>query len=174
MKSRGYVLLSVLIFMIIFSLVGIHALNASLNSLKNNEHLWQRTSAWYYAHQALTSIEKQLLTYQPTCMLPWISATEVARKPIDWWQHRCSGNLAGIRYYYCLELLAKEPCMKGRSNDQLLYNAEFYRITLIAVPNLKGAKIVLQSIMVKAQQQSSICTEKPRILHVGRQLWRAL
>lgn len=171
-ETRGTVLLAVLVFMSLISFIGMHALNVSLNAIKVNEHLWQHRKAFYAAHQALSTIEKQLVTDYAVCKVSWIAAGEIAKKPMSWWRHRCSGNLAGIRYYYCLELLAKEPCARGKSNDQSLFNAAFYRISVLALPNLNGAKLIVQSVVVKAQQGDNICTEQPRIVRLGRQMWR--
>lgn len=173
-KCHGFVLLSILVFISLSSLLGLHALNLALNNVKRTEHLWQHERTWYSAQQALTMIENQPIVSHAACLVPWISSAELAKKPMTWWQHRCSGNLAGIRYHYCLELLAKIPCVKGKNTDQSLFNAVFYRISLLALPPIKGAKIILQSVVVSAQQIEGICTGEPRVVHVGRHMWRSL
>jgi len=175
--SSGFVLITVLVFIQIFSIISLYSLIYAFDSLKRNNHQWTGDINRLTSHMLLQQLETRIATDQTACVIAVTPAPQLAQKPISWWQqHACSDNVRGIRYYYAIEFLGDDPCgvIKENAINQSLI-AKFYRITLYLLPDkLKGAKYIIQSSIVLPGVQTSVCEGKLHTIYPGRQMWREI
>lgn len=140
-------LIIVLIFLQIFTVLGLLELKQAAMNIRAQEHLWVRELALFNADQALTGVERTALQGVLECHIPVTPALELIQHTKDWWQTAaCSGNFAEFRYYYVMESLGGQAC--------------YYRITLHAEPNIN-----LQSTI-------SLCGSLERHIKIGEQMRR--
>jgi len=175
--SYGYVLISVLVFIQVFSIISMFALVYVFDSIKRNNHQWIGYVYRLKGHEILRQLETKIESDQAICLLPTIPAPLLAHKPISWWKlHTCSDNVSQIRYYYAIEFLGNDPCGemgKNVMNQPLM--ARFYRITLYLPPDtLQGAKYIIQSSVALPAVQTSVCKGKLHTINPGRQAWREI
>jgi hypothetical protein len=176
-KMNGYILFVVLIFLQIFSCLGLYELTAiSLTLRKNNHHLI-RESYLLQAQKILKNLEEDVIAGHPTCLVTISSASIPARMPLRWWQQKsCSRSNRAVRYYYRVESLGNDACAVISKNQ---YNhimpAAYYRITLLmAMDKIRGAKLILQSTLAKPGTDPLSCPGKMHRVTLGRQMMRQL
>jgi Tfp pilus assembly protein PilX len=175
-SDKGFVLLIILVFMQIFSILTCVGLASVSAAIRINRDAWQSYTFKKAAVRELDTLETALLTTGPQCVIPILPAGELARKSISWWQeYSCSSNLAGFRYYYVTENLGKDSCSLLDKDTDHIVIADYYRITLLALPAKKlTAKLILQSTMVKASNDSLPCDRDKHLVTAGRQMQREL
>src|ERR1700722_20385475 len=123
--QKGYILFIVLIFLQIFSLLGLFGLNSSLLVLKANSEVWERDKLFLHAQSILHVLEERALIHGPSCLVPLMPANLIAKKSLAWWQqHACHG----MNYYYVTEPLGINPCAIVAENSN---GTQYYRITLM-------------------------------------------
>lgn len=174
---HGFVLLIVLVFLQLFSLLGLYGLTTASITTRTNRHLWQRDRDLLVSKKLLHDIENQLSADSLTCVIQRLSRSVLARKPISWWQQNaCSGNLIEMRYYYVMETLGNDPCgVLGKDDNNQAVIPKYYRITLYVLPDkMRRAKLILQSTMAKQSEERSICSGTPHQVELGRQMWRPI
>jgi hypothetical protein len=175
--SSGFIFVTVLIFLNLFSLLSIYSFMQLSEALKKNDHFFQNKRDSIEIYKILKLIETQRVQGIGGCIIPITPAMELAMKPISWWQlNTCSDNVSGIRYYYAVELLGNANCafIKKVINNQLI-SVKYERITLYALADkITGAKYRIQSTIAIPNDEISSCNTKPRWVHEGRQMWREL
>lgn len=155
-KNRGFILIIVLIFLQIFSLIGLFNISSLTQVLKSNSHLYQ---SYYLRHKSLAFLQELEREIKPECLIPIIPAPLLAKKPASFWQvHACHANVDGIRYYYSMEWLGEDACAE----------AAYYRITL------KAGHYLLQSTLALALSESKVCEGRKHVVKPGRQWLREL
>lgn len=175
--SNGFVLVTVLVFLQVFSLMSLYSLMYASATMKGNDHLWYGYIYRVKSNKILHRLESSAMTDMQACIIPVTPATVLALNPTAWWQlNTCSDNVDGIRYYYAVESLGGDPCgIMGKSNNNQLLTAEYYRITLCALPDkLKGAKFLLQSIIALPAVNAARCQRNLHLVKPGRQFWREI
>lgn len=177
LSSSGFVLVTVLLFLQVFSLISLYGLMYASTTMKRNDHLWYGYNDRLKSNQFLQKLESGVVLDPAACNIPVTPSPVLARKPISWWQlHTCSANADGIRYYYAVESLGDDPCgvtEKGNRNQWLIAN--YYRITLFMLPDkLKGAKYLLQSTIALSGVQALACEGNLHRVKPGRQTWREI
>lgn len=177
MRAHGFVFLTVLIFLQLFSLMGLYGLMHSATTIKINQHSWQREMDLFTAQHILHELEENFLHGNITCVIHRISATTLIYQPVSWWQqYACRDHANEIEYYYAVEVMGKDPCGGMSMVDQSqIVIPKYYRITLFMLSaNIKNAKIILQSTIVKPTDEISACAGKMHQVMSGRQMWREI
>ena len=176
-KQHGFILLVTLFFLQIFSLCTLAEFMLIRLNLKSVRHRLERSHHVLESLTIFKALENDALLQLPDCMIPAIATQTLVQHPITWWKrHGCSGAIDSILYYYILESLGSNPCQiieKIDENHNIIAN--YYRITFISLLHaLRINKIVLQSTIVTAKQNTQPCTDTPRHVKIGRQIWREL
>jgi hypothetical protein len=134
-SAQGYVLLAVLVFLQIFSLLGLFALTQANLVLKTNASHWLATGYRQTTISVLAEVEARVMRDPSACVMPLTAAADVAVKSESWWQQNaCMISAQGAIYRYVVESLGQDLCGVFESNDNRLMHAENYRITLFALP----------------------------------------
>ncbi len=171
-SERGFVFISILIFLQIFSLLSMYELLAAANMMKRIGEQEQHEKYVLTADQCLKELEAGMPHSIPACIIQTIPSAELARKPLTWWQqHTCHANSHQIQYYYAIEALGRDDC--GMVDDSSVAN--YYRNTIYLLANkLKHAHIVLQSTIVLADHANSSCQRIAHHVKLGRQMSREI
>lgn len=173
----GFALLTVLIFLVVFSLMSVSRLMNITFMIKSNGDLWQRDTHLYSTKQMLQAAEANIPNALLSCRIPVTSATFFSKQPISWWQaYACRDTLNDVSYYYVVESLGSDPCgrVKGQDEDGL-FIPQYFRMTLASfLDTHKGSKIILQSTVVKASDPFAICKSGLHDVGEGRQMWRMI
>ncbi|TAK78791.1 MAG: hypothetical protein EPO11_00910 [Gammaproteobacteria bacterium] len=158
-KSKGFTLFVVLIFLQIFSMMGLYGLTTVALIIKMNQDEWQREVNVDNARTVLyglTTIDGL------NCFIPITSPSALAKQTMDWWQsNACSGNSAGNPYYYVVESLGKDAC--GVIGGQI---AAYYRVSL------RFGTILLQGTLAQGDEMASC--DQPHHVVAGYQMWREI
>ncbi len=176
-SSKGFVFFSILIILQLSSLLGMTALQQTVNTMKQVDHFWQRRVWTDWGQRALSQQEDRLSVNLSDCMMPLISAHEIAKKPLSWWRtHTCRGEFEKNLYYYAIERMGEDSCVViGNANDLRPVTVNYYRMTLFALPErILGAKVILQSTTAVASDEILSCQGKIHFIHLGRQMWREI
>jgi hypothetical protein len=175
---QGHVLIIVLVFLMIFSFMGLHSLIYTAEMIKTTHDKITKDNNLLSANQLLKQIENHLVSSTSPCMVPLMPAFMFAKKPLFWWQHYgCHGRFRDAEYYYVIEFLEKDSCgiiKEKQYNDNLAF---FQRVTLCFSPRQSIVeKIILQSTIVKPieRENTITCPNRTRVLRVGRQTLRRL
>jgi len=174
---RGFVLLTVLVFLQIFSLISLYSLTTVSAMMKSNDHLWQSDHTRLKSHAILQRLESTLTRDISACSIPLTPATVLAKKSLVWWQlHACHGKVNHIEYYYTIESLGNDPCaiIEMRDGNPSMM-ATYYRMTLYALPYpLKSAHFVLQTTVALSTAHMATCEQKVHLIKQGRQGFREI
>ena len=166
-----------LVFLQIFSLMSLYGLMTAGSTIKRYRQRWQHEHQFLLTKQRLRHIEKYWVTTAPSCQIPVILATSIAKKPISWWQqYACSDKLNRLNYYFVVEVIDKEPCgvLEKKLFNQIV-TVEYRRITLLSLSNeTNGIRILLQSTIATLMDSASPCQGKPHRVILGRQGWREI
>ncbi len=177
LSERGFVLMAALMFLQMFSLLGVLLLMTAMLQLKSTHHVWKsEKNAWLSLH-IQTEIESRILQALPACIVTAMPSENIARMKKSWWkQNGCSGEKAGARYYFVIEALGTDPCsvMTDKANHQPT-PVGFYRLSLyVNFTQERDAKIILQSTIARTEYTQSVCTEKLHQVSGTRQMRRQL
>ncbi len=81
----------------------------------------------------------------------------------------CPGNLPQIHYYYTVERLGGDGC--GADHQAV----NFYRITLVALPNQRHkVTLRLQSTVAALAKEKIPCQNNVHQVTLGRKMWREI
>ena len=171
---RGFVLFTVLIFLQLFSLLGVLSLMSAILELKSTYHAWRQDKERWKSLQIMNGIESDMLNHLPPCEIAPLSTEKIVDMPNAWWQaHACSG---GKHVAYVIENLGLDPCSVMMRKDSNTSQAViFYRLTLRnAALKEKSAKIILQSTIAIPSSARATCAEVLHPVRAGRQMRRQL
>jgi Tfp pilus assembly protein PilX len=176
-SRQGLVLIAVLIFLEIFSILGLYELQANLWESKLTQRFWVKSVMGSAAKATLAKAENNLLQSLSNCKIQTTSASTLASHEIAWWHAvSCAGIFRMFQYYYVIEFLGNDPCAYLQGIDESSASiAEYYRITvLIASLHDPGQKVMLQSSIVRPAMQDRICNTRRHGVTQGRQMMREL
>lgn len=172
-KQDGFILIITLIFLQIFMLLGLFALQSHLWLNRNSRQFMFKQDMKQAAEYQLQQAEKQLIQSHLYCHIPITAAAILVAKTTSWWQSvSCAGNFQSFQYYYVVESLGDDICADV---DQSQSVASYFRITLLMMSKLTSAQhIVLQSTVIKSHAITSLCMGSHHRVMVGRQSSREL
>jgi hypothetical protein len=170
---KGFALISVLIFLHIFSMLALFGLSSAALALKNTHHAWLHDKNLRLAKQILTELETEATQHLPACVISSLSTTKFIAKSKTWWQLTgCQGEQEGMRYFYVLESLGPDACAVIPGTK---FQADYYRITILCYPaNFVGTKIMLQATLIRPKILRSHCTALAHPVKIGEQMQRQL
>jgi len=175
-KSAGFVLMTVLIFMQLFSLISLYSVTTASVIMKSNDHLWQGMKLRQNSQAILQRLSSHVMANNNICFIPLTPASDLAKKTLTWWQLMgCRDNVNGIRYYYVMESLGEDPCaiMQNNSINQPVI-AHYYRITLCIIPESKPYCYLLQGTTALPRAATLTCQQKSHTVTKGLQSRREL
>ena len=138
-RKNGFVMLSVLVFMQIFTLLGLMAYLSVCLSLKSNAQAWKNLKQKWQATRLLQQIE--VTNLGSFCMIVKTPISHLASMSDSWWQqHGCKSGEA----YYVIEAL------DDVSNNQPVI-ASYYRITLrlLSADNILMQRVVRKVLSIR-------------------------
>ncbi|MDR3478797.1 MAG: hypothetical protein P4M14_12300 [Gammaproteobacteria bacterium] len=178
-SCRGFVLITVLLFLQIFAILSLYALQTNLLQNKIAGQFWHKHLEQVSAEALLLSLEKNKQLDASACVVPSMSVITFTTQTIDWWQSvSCTGNFNLFQYYYVIERLGADACSyieQANEGGSIRVKANFVRLTLLLVnqQNL-NEKVMLQTVLVLASLNDEICETTPYRVTPGRQSWREL
>ena len=175
-KIRGYILVVVLLFLQIFSLIGIYMDRHASQIIRKQADNWEEYLKQSVAEKISRGIEKNIYYGMDSCVLPVMSPAEWRKKSISWWEHHtCSDSDIKIRYHYAIEYLGWDACAVINTNSDLLTKTGYYRVTLMLMElNKVNANYLLQTTVAVPANETTICKDKIHIVQEGRQMQREL
>jgi Tfp pilus assembly protein PilX len=175
--QQGVALLAVLIFLEVFALLSLFALQQQEWNSQLTKRLKIRNTGLVLAEQTLTTIENHLLITDPACLIPTTPAPILNRKSLAWWRSvSCAGNFQAFQYYYVVEFMGMDACatVAGEA-DKMETPVAYYRVTLAFTPlSDPDLKWLLQSTMVRRATSDAVCTGPSHAVPLGRQRWQEL
>jgi Tfp pilus assembly protein PilX len=168
-KSRGIVLIMVLIFLGVFALLSLYALQTIIWENKTTDLYWRKHKLILATDFALQQVEANIKNAHTNCMIPITAVSKLISQ--DWQSLSCTGNFSLFQYYYVIEFLGPEPC--AQTGKKTI--AAYYRITLMALQNPDtGMQVIMQSTTAEPEASSGNCREKIYNVTSGRQSLRLL
>lgn len=174
-NDLGIVLISVLLFLQLWTMLGLYLLQASLFSQKISQTYRQHYSLLSLTNNILQGIELHTIPDDAMCMIRQTTRHDLVFKSFDWWQtYACKQGLDKIDYYYVIEPLSVNVCMKSHDDVESLIPVKYFRITLLAYSNNKVFREFLQSTVIKLDNTHRDCADGYVDVRLGRQSWRRL
>jgi Tfp pilus assembly protein PilX len=169
LEEKGIALVSILIFLLIFSLLAWSILSRTELQLRMSRYINHASSLFYTAEQALDTGECAL-NAQPSSQLCLFQAP---LKPAPWvtTYYACSLKTTPIASYYVIEKLPTYTPVCAIGNDKTQGAAEYYRVTAWASYQ-DNLPIVLQSTYVLVG--IAPCVKGVASVKAGRLSWREL
>lgn len=174
MISRGYVLLTTLVFLQLFTLLGLYALSAVAMRYRFIGEQFQHQLQLAAAERELTKLEKNVPL---KCFIPVVPASILAAKSQSWWRSAgCASSDAAFSYNYVIEkLMPNERAVVVNSDNNQCDKPYYYRITLAVIPHAPSCeKVVVQSTVVTKSEDIVPCDAANETVYTGRQMWRHL
>jgi hypothetical protein len=172
-RPQGMALISVLLFMLIFTLLSLAAMENNLLEKKMNIASWRKMQMEATGKQALARIIRQL---PKQCMIkPTPVDTLLAQSFTKWQQSSCIGNMRGFLYYYVIEPMGSDACAQLACGQLPGANADYYRISVLIVDAQHiTVKTFLQATVAVASPVRQVCHGKSRVIKGGVQTFRIL
>lgn len=170
-KSSGFVLIIVLVFMQVFALLSWCAIEGVLLEMKMLQQHQVSSQVMSNAEQILKKVEDSLLHYQSSCLIPQIESAQLLSRSLHWWQSSvtCAGIFRLFQYYYVVEFLGNDPCATVTS--AALTTVNYWRITILVKPFVGSEKVWLQSTIATASDIRADCHGVFHDINIGRQSW---
>lgn len=171
MDETGIVLITVLLFLQLFTILGLFALQNGFLAKMTSQAFYQHDKDQRQAEYILSEVEKN---GSVSCLTTVTERNDWISKPLDWWKSSamCAGHKNHYQYYYAIESLGEDPCayMEGQANKL----AHYYRVTVLVLSENQKQKELLQSSIIKMDNMVRECEGKPHPIIPGRQMWRIL
>jgi Tfp pilus assembly protein PilX len=172
-SQKGFILITVLLFLQIFILLGLYALLTSIVAKKISTSHWQQQVTTTVAESILHDIELKLSTDNMLCLIPVTSRDVMLSLPPV--SATCSGNIKQFKYSYIVELLGQDPCAETADANPQPIIVDYFRISLLVIMQDGHSKIALQSVITKLNHyQQSYCPSGHHRIDLGRQMWREI
>lgn len=175
-NQSGFALIIVLIFLQIIALLGIYSVESVIQAEKMSRLNAKQVLTFIQAEQILSLIEKNFLKTIPSCIIPQTPPSVLMSEPFNWWQsqERCAGIFQLFQYYYVIEKLDVDACIKMTFLDPDRHDiGKYYRITLLTIDKKNEAREMLQSTIITLDNTLQRCDSDEDIF-IGRQMWREL
>lgn len=166
-NKRGFILLTMLMFIQIYFLLGLTAIEKVLHSEKLNGHKNSRRIAKNEGLLLMRQLEATFNDQLPACFLSSLSLENVRRyEPDSWAAYACSGNIKDFHYDYMIEKLGSDHCALIENHEGRV--AVYYRLILRLKPvKHKESDTLLQGIYVKAEKSNESCSDKQKRMKRG-------
>lgn len=173
MKSSGFVLLVMLIYIQVISLVAVQSLLLSGGMLKTNRQSLIVGEMLRSAIAIMKSIDE---SDAAACMVERQSLVMLKRHELGWWQvHGCRFNGGNNINFYVRERLGIDTCAALLSPNKQMVAPIIYRNTLLQVSGLNHhVRAILQDTIAVESRTLPACNQEIRVIQHGRQMLRRL
>jgi len=167
-QEQGAVLITVCVFLIILSLVGIAAMDEALLQTKMSYHTRQKNQARTTAESGLILTQALFLKGSSfNCMQSWQGSAFYLQQSTTWWQspNKCQAQFQQQSYAYFLSLIRTEPCfyqevpLSPINKPLKKYGAEFYKLIVWAPSDNPQISSVLELNLVRASMPALLPNE---------------
>ncbi len=173
-RKRGYVLLTVLLFIQIYALLTLSVLEQIileqhlLSEQKNRRHLLEA------AERRLSQLLQGYSEETSFCALSPLAPEQLSQQPLAWWlSSACTEKNGSWRYYYIVENLGMDPCAQIRGHPQ--GQAAYYRLSLLTDREEdENQKVLLQATLITESSHSEHCDHLRHWVDLGPQSWHEL
>lgn len=161
-KTKGYVLLVVLVYLQLFGLLILSALSDRGKLQKQiQEKLWH----FRQRHEARVILAQLDRTYQSSCLRPVSSTAYMLHQPFSFWQtFACHGRDGLAEYYYFWQDLGIDRCHRMNEGDGRGQSVRYVRLTLVYA----GAAVIVQDTHASPTQLALDCHEDIKDVSPGR------
>lgn len=169
-KQSGFVLNTMLMLLIIFSLLAISATEISIIEIRISNHMLHREHLLQTTMLCLQQAETVLIQHEYSQALSTEVASDAQYHDQKWWQEKAE-NFSPYELFV-IEKIANVPCSQIQGAQQS--GVDFYRVTARAIKNPADEGIIMQSTFAKLAEQSLVCNNPQKIhaIKAGRQSWR--
>jgi Tfp pilus assembly protein PilX len=170
-QQNGFILLIVVIFMQIIALLTLSVLANTREEIKFNQLHNQRQKLFFQTEAYLHKTQTAFKIQDNSCVIAISSSNALLAKKLSWWQSHanCHESLsANADFYWVVELIATDPC--AQISSQPLRFAQYFRLSGLGVAE-NGAKVILQSTFIKADNERQICRGLIHHVNPGVQSW---
>lgn len=173
-KQQGYLLFSVLIFLHLYTLLGLNTLALVASNEHENSLLQAQDRLKQQARTLLTRLERQLARKIPSCQLSFPATKELKNKNVAWWQAQaCRVQESTYKAYYIVEPLDVDPCALIANYE--FYQAAYYRLHLLLVStSLSPQKLSLKATFARPIMTANHCATRRHTVPFGQQSWQEI
>lgn len=173
-EQAGFVLPVVLLFIQIYALLGISALEQVF--LEQKLLVDQKSARLLFneAESTLARLAASVDELSQICSISHFPRREQKRPALQWWlSHSCSDKWSLFRAYYVVEKLGADPCAQIRGGKAS--GALYYRLTLLLMKEQdEGQRVALQTTVVRESPNLEHCDRQPHSVDLGAQSWHQL
>ena len=147
-KSRGFVLIVVLLFLAVFAVLALSSIRMNTMELKMVRNDWQKQMILNTSEFLLNKVAREFDPSSSQCIDHIGPNIVLAKQPVSWWKSvSCAGNFQRFTYYYVIESLG----------------VDYFRVSmLVSTDEHQNERVILQSVIVKTN------------IAMSRQSWREL
>lgn len=172
-NQKGFVLITVLLFLQCFALLSLYGLTNVKLMLKATFDDQKQFAYKQAGKQFLAALSRQTLS-TATCRIPIAEPTWLASANQNWWQTKaCRANYQEIQYYYVVETLGTYPCVLI-AMPQGMQAAKFERITLLTTSSAWTPLVVMQATIASPDERTATCSQATRTIKQGSQMFREI
>lgn len=175
-RQRGLALIYVLIFLMVFALLGMSMLQKNHLHTQLIGSAWQKQQLSVMVERFEAQLEANLRYRIPSCVIPVADTAKLIQKEPAWWRNvSCTGNFQHFQYYYVIEFLGEDNCTFVPESDGTYRGiAYFYRVSLQMTIGKEDAdiyypRVILQSIYLKKGAPIEACHQERFAKREGRQ-----
>jgi hypothetical protein len=177
--ARGFALITVLLFLQVFAVLSLYALQTEILKNKMTGQFWHKHLEQISAEALLVQLEHNMQSDSQPCVIPVTSAVTFIHQTLDWWESvSCSGNFNSFQYYYVIERLGADSCSDIEQEDIGSANKtdiNALRLTLLMVNhNNVTEKVMLQTVLLLEPKDDGVGHGNASLAKAGRQSWREL
>jgi len=172
-KSDGFVLLTVLLLIQMYALLGMGALEQVFLEQKLLSAQKHRNRLLFAAESHLRALASSLAEHSALCLISALPAVQLKARPSAWWSTTgCSEKNAFYQVYYVVESLGTDPCAVLPAHTGA---ASYERLTLFLTPvSDESQKVILQTTVVRAGKTDEHCDTQLHSVDLGPQSWHEL
>ncbi|CAN5436260.1 N/A [soil metagenome] len=174
-RTQGFILISIMIYLVILSLLALGALEASALQTRMSNNIKDSDKLFICAEAALQKSKNILASNIPKkCLIEESTNNYYRDKNATWWQtYACNVKVCNsYKTFYLIENLAEQSCCKI-SNHRV--GCRYYRITARTGNNDDSYQTILQSTILLPFTTREVCpVDKIKLQRGGQQSWRQI
>jgi len=170
----GFILPTIFIFMQIYVLLGMTAMDQVFLTQKWLSDQKARRLLINEAESLLRQLTLSLNEVKERCLIPVLPVHQLRSYPLKWWySHACTRKGTVFRSYYIVEALGQDACAQLREEKPA--QAAYYRLTVLLIKEHdETTKVMLQRTLVMSSHDVEPCEGKPHFVDWGPQTWYEL
>ena len=171
-KHRGFVMVTVLVFLQLFSIASATVLTFIHSMHKNGEQYWRYGEWQAKIDVVFTEMIDEIMSGHAAIHHDVFSSSRLIKLPYEWWQQQA--NMKNDLYYF-IEGLGKDSCGVIENNPTQEYVPDYYRITVAVFPHgSAGEKWLWQETVASLARKTEPCQSKTHFVQYGIQTVRMI